>query len=126
MFAPYTPIPTNILFFDRSGPTRTVWYYEHHLPKGRKNYTKTAPLQFEEFEPCLKWWNSRAENDQAWQVSASELLASNCNLDRKNPRASEDINHLPPQQLVSSIIQKEQRITEIITRIRDLLAQQAT
>ena len=51
VFAPYTSIPTNMLFFDRSGPTREVWYYEQPLPEGRKNYTKTAPIQFEEFAP---------------------------------------------------------------------------
>jgi type I restriction enzyme M protein len=44
VFAPYTSIPTNLLFFDRSGPTREVWYYEQPLPEGRKNYTKTAPI----------------------------------------------------------------------------------
>ena len=49
VFAPYTGIPTNLLFFDRSGPTKEVWYYEQPLPEGRKNYTKTKPLQFEEF-----------------------------------------------------------------------------
>ncbi len=41
VFAPYTGIPTNLLFFDRSGPTKEVWYYEQPLPEGRKNYTKT-------------------------------------------------------------------------------------
>ena len=51
VFAPYTSIPTNLLFFDRSGPTKEVWYYEHPLPEGRKNYTKTQPIQFEEFAP---------------------------------------------------------------------------
>ena len=56
VFAPYTSIPTNILFFDRSGPTREVWYYEQPLPDGRKNYTKTAPIQFEEFAPLIEWW----------------------------------------------------------------------
>src|SRR5881392_1721383 len=56
MFAPYTSIPTNILFFDRSGPTKEVWYYEHLLPAGKKNYTKTAPIQFEEFAPLVSWW----------------------------------------------------------------------
>lgn len=49
VFAPYTSIPTNLLFFDRSGRTREVWYYEQPLPEGRKNYTKTAPIHFEEF-----------------------------------------------------------------------------
>ena len=46
VFAPYTSIPTNILFFERGGPTKEVWYWEHKLPVGRKNYTKTQPLQF--------------------------------------------------------------------------------
>jgi type I restriction enzyme M protein len=122
VFAPYTSIPTNLLFFDRSGPTREVWYYEHPLPEGRKNYTKTAPIQFEEFAACLAWWNKRGENERAWRVPAAELLANSCNLDRKNPRAKEDITHLPPDQLATSILQKEQRIAEIMGNIRDLLA----
>src|SRR5437879_4654196 len=125
VFAPYTSIPTNLIFFDRSGPTRDVWYYEHPLPDGRKNYTKTAPLQFEEFAPCQAWWAKREENDRAWKVPAAELLANNCNLDRKNPRAKEDITHLPPEQLVASIIDKEQRIAEIMGRVQKLLAESA-
>lgn len=122
VFAPYTLIPTNILVFDRSGPTREVWYYEHPLPEGRKNYTKTMPLQFEEFAPCLEWWNDRQEGGQAWKVPAKELLAANCNLDRKNPHARKDATHLPPEQLVESILAKEQRILEIMETIRGLLA----
>jgi type I site-specific restriction endonuclease len=123
VFAPYTSIPTNLLFFDRSGPTREVWYYEHPLPEGRKNYTKTAPIQFEEFAACQAWWNKREENERAWRVPVADLLAGNCNLDRKNPRAKEDIAHLPPEQIVASIIEKEQRIAEIMGRIQKLLAE---
>jgi len=125
VFAPYTGIPTNILFFDRSGQTREVWYYEQPLPEGRKNYTKTAPIQFEEFAPLISWWNKREENDLAWKVAAAELLATGCNLDRKNPRAKEDITHLPPAQLVTDILKKEQRIGEIMGNIQKLLAKQA-
>ncbi|MEJ7594169.1 MAG: N-6 DNA methylase [Planctomycetaceae bacterium] len=124
VFAPYTNIPTNLLFFDRSGPTREVWYYEHPLPEGRKNYTKTAPLQFEEFAECQTWWNDREENDRAWKVPVAELLANSCNLDRKNPRAKEDITHLPPEQLAASILQKEHRIGEIMVNIQKLLKQE--
>ncbi len=123
VFAPYTSIPTNLLFFDRSGPTREVWYYEHPLPEGRKNYTKTAPIQFEEFAPLIAWWSKREENDRAWKVPAKELLAAGCNLDRKNPRGKEDITHLPPEQLAADLLKKEQRIAEIIGKIQGLLRQ---
>jgi type I restriction enzyme M protein len=121
VFAPYTSIPTNLLFFDRSGPTKEVWYYEHPLPEGRKNYTKTQPIQFEEFKPCLDWWGKRKENGQAWKVPTNELLATGYNLDRKNPNAKGDITHLPPEKLAASIIEKEQRIAQIISNIRSLL-----
>jgi type I restriction enzyme M protein len=123
VFAPYTSIPTNLLFFDRSGPTKQVWYYEHPLPEGRKNYTKTQPLQFEEFKPCLDWWNKRKENDRAWKVPAKELLANSCNLDRKNPRGKVDFEHLPPEQLADDILKKEQRIAELMLEIKAVLAE---
>lgn len=122
VFAPYTGIPTNLLFFDRSGPTREVWYYEQPLPEGRKNYTKTQPIQFEEFSSCLSWWNSRAENEQAWRVPVEQIIANGCNLDIKNPNGKEDFEHLPPEQLVEDIVRKEQRILEIVDEIRQVLA----
>jgi type I restriction enzyme M protein len=122
VFAPYTSIPTNILFFDRSGPTREVWYYEQPVPEGRKNYTKTAPIQFEEFAGIISWWSKREENERAWKVPAVELLANGCNLDRKNPHAKEDITHLPPEQLAADILKKEQHIVEIMEKLREMLA----
>jgi type I restriction enzyme M protein len=121
VFAPYTSIPTNILFFDRSGPTKEVWYYAQPLPEGRKNYTKTQPMQFEEFKECMAWWTTRKENDQAWKVSAKELLDANCNLDRKNPSAKVDFEHLPPDQLADDILKKELRIAELMREIKATL-----
>jgi type I restriction enzyme M protein len=68
VFAPYTGIQSNLLFFDRSGPTKEIWYYETPLPAGRKNYSKTAPMQYEEFADCLAWWKNRVESNRAWRV----------------------------------------------------------
>jgi type I restriction enzyme M protein len=121
VFAPYTSIPTNLLFFERGGPTREVWYYEHALPEGRKNYTKTAPLQFDEFKPLVEWWTKRDENERAWKVPADEIRAAGFNLDRKNPNAKQDIAHLPPEELVASILDKERQIIEIMERVRAML-----
>jgi type I restriction enzyme M protein len=128
VFAPYTSIPTNLLFFDRSGPTKEIWYYEQPLPNGRKQYTKTQPLQSDEFEPCLEWWKHREGNDRAWKVSAKDVVKygedgalQSVNLDLKNPRGKEDVTHLPPEQLAESILAKEQRIAEIVTKIKGML-----
>jgi len=76
VFAPYTDIPANLLFFERGGPTDTIWYYELSLPEGRKKYSKTAPLQFEEFAPVLAWWNAREERPQAWKLDFAARRAA--------------------------------------------------
>lgn len=125
VFAPYTSIPTNILFFDRSNPTKDVWYYEQPLPEGRKNYTKTQPLQFDEFKDCIAWWGKRKESDQAWKVPVKDLLDANCNLDRKNPRAKVDFEHLPPEKLADDILKKELRIAELMREIKAVLGASA-
>ena len=124
VFRPYTDIPTNLLFFDRSGSTKDVWYYEHPLPEGRKSYTKTKPLLLEEFAPCLEWWDERVENERAWKVPVEELLANNCNLDRKNPNGQVDFEHLPPGQLVEDILAKERRIIELLGQVKAMLREQ--
>ena len=75
VFAPYTDIPANLIFFDRTGPTGDIWYYELPLPEGRKKYSKTAPLQYEEFAACLAWWNQREGNAQAWKIDFAAIKA---------------------------------------------------
>src|SRR5215211_5255318 len=97
VFAPYTSIPTNLLFFDRSGPTTETWYYEQPMPEGRKNYTKTQPIQLEEFSDCLTWWKNREENERAWKVPAAAIRENSYNLDVKNPHGREELEHLPPE-----------------------------
>lgn len=123
VFSPYTSISTNMLFFDRSGQTEEVWYYEQPLPEGSKNYTKTKPMRYEEFAECLAWWKNRAESERAWKVSADEILKDGCNLDVKNPHSKEKLEHLPPEELTESILEKEQRIMKIMTEIQQTLAE---
>jgi type I restriction enzyme M protein len=90
-------------------------------PEGRKNYSKTKPIQYEEFADCLKWWAKRQENERAWKVMAADVAAHGYNLDIKNPHAAEDLVHLPPEQLADDILKKEQRIIEIVGEIKGIL-----
>jgi type I restriction-modification system DNA methylase subunit len=90
VFNPYTGIKTNLLFFTKGQPTKDIWFYEHPYPAGVKNYSKTKPMKFEEFQAEIDWWGneadgfaSRVENEQAWKVSIDEVIARNFNLDIK-------------------------------------------
>jgi type I restriction enzyme M protein len=193
IFLPYTNISTNVLFFeagdseDSGWCTKEIWYYQHPLPEDRK-YSKSRPLEFQEFQPLLSWWDDRVENERAWKVPFLDLLRSMeekakpyweaavetkaeadrilnkiekladvekpeqsvivelrgqeralrerareqqgkgdtiywsaFNLDLKNPRAAAMLEHLPPEQLVASIVEKEQKILAIMGEIETLL-----
>jgi len=123
VFAPYTDIPSNILFFDRGGPTETIWYYEQPMAEGRKKYSKTAPLQYDEFAPLLAWWRDRKESPQAWCVSAAEVQANNTNLDLKNPHAKQGLEHADPRDLVAAMRAKEQDVLRLLGEIEALVCE---
>ena len=75
-FAPYTDIPANLLFFDRTGPTETIWYYQIPLPEGRKKYSKTMPMRADDMAECQKWFTAkkRVATDQAWKIDFKGIL----------------------------------------------------
>ncbi len=110
VFAPYTGIKTNLLFFTKGTPTKDVWYYEHPYPPGAKSYNKGKPITIAEFETEKAWWgkpdkhghySKRQETDRAWRVSIDQIKAGNFNLDLKNPHTTEegpgDVDQLLPE-----------------------------
>lgn len=123
VFAPYADIPSNLLFFDRSGATDTIWFYELPLPEGRKKYSKTAPLQYEEFADCLTWWGDRQEGPRAWKSTAKEVEARGWNLDLKNPNAAQDLEHAEPADLVARMRGHEREVVRLIGEIEALVGE---
>lgn len=61
VFAPYTSITTNILFFDNTGKTEETWFYRLDMPEGYKHFSKTKPMELKHFDPVIEWWNDRRE-----------------------------------------------------------------
>lgn len=113
VFAPYTSIATNLLFFDKGMPTKEIWYYEHQLPAGRKAYNKTNPIKLEEFRPIKEWWNNRRENEHAWRVSIDEIKRRNYDLDIKNPRSKND-EKIDPLQAFEEYKDKQEKLSSAI------------
>ena len=78
VFSPYASITTNILFFDRTGPTKETWFYRLDMPEGYKHFSKTKPMKLEHFASAVDWWNDRQELtvdgfDKARKFTAREL-----------------------------------------------------
>lgn len=82
IFAPYTDIPCNLLFFQHGEPTKKIWYYELLPPGDKKKYSKTRPIQNEEFAELKEWWKKRQENDVAWLIDF-ETVVKNKELEAK-------------------------------------------
>lgn len=116
VFNPYTGINTNLLFFTKGEPTKEVWYFEHPLPEGYKNYAKTKPIRIEEFDLEKGWWNDRKENQYAWKVTLDEIKARNYNLDIKNPYVAGIYNGDPEK-----LLKQYQKLMLEIESTRDAL-----
>lgn len=90
VFAPYTDIKTNILFFERGGPTEQILFCEPQLAEGT-TLSKTNPFLYEWLSPyleCVRTGEAPVALDIAatcWTVKRSELDET-LNLDLKNPR----------------------------------------
>ena len=123
-FAPYTDIPSNLLFFDKTGPTKEVWFYEIPPPEGRKKYSKTNPLRFEDFANCQEWWADRAETGYAWRTTISDIESRYYNLDLRNPNRPNDLAHRPPAELFAELMETEHKIISLLDELQGDIEEQ--
>lgn len=118
VFAPYTSITTNILFFDKTGPTKETWFYRIDLPEGYKAFSKTKPMRLEHFAPVTAWWNARKplEEDgvpRAAVYAVQDILANDANLDLCGfPHEEEEI--LPPAELIARYQSERRRLNALV------------
>lgn len=127
VFAPYTNITTNLLFFEKPDykeegeiVTKEVWFFEHPLPKGYKTYAKTKPIKHSEFDLEKSWWNERCENEYAWRVDVNDIIKSNYNLDIKNPNKQEEKLE-SPEFYLNEYEKNYKEIVEIKNRLKEEL-----
>ncbi len=129
VFAPYTGIKTNILFFTKGVPTTDIWFYEHPYPEGMTSYNKSKPMRFEEFQTEQDWWGSetdgfkaRKPTSQAWKIKADEIAANGYNLDRKNPHQAAAIEH-KPEDLLRAYEKTQETIQSLRNQLKAILSE---
>ena len=131
VFAPYTSITTNILFFDKTKTTEKIWFYRVDIPEGYKHFSKTKPMKLEHFADCQEWWDNRrvindddTETFKAKDFSAAEIIERNFNLDLCG-YPSQEIEILSPLETIhdfkESFNQLSINLNEQIEDISNLL-----
>ena len=121
VFAPYTSITTNILFFDKTGGTKETWFYRLDMPEGYKNFSKTKPMKLEHFQPAIDWWDNREEiivddAPKAKKYTLQEIVDNNYNIDLCGyPHEEEEI--LAPQDLINNYREKRASLDADIDRV---------
>ncbi|MBQ6610298.1 MAG: SAM-dependent DNA methyltransferase [Oscillospiraceae bacterium] len=122
VFSPYTSITTNILFFDRTGPTEQTWFYRLDMPEGYKHFSKTKPMKLEHFDPVVEWWQNRqaiSEDgfDKARCFTVKELSEDlGYNLDQCGyPHEEEEI--LAPMDLIQRYQEERASLNAEIDRV---------
>lgn len=120
VFAPYTSIATNILFFDYNQTgTEDIWYFEVPLPEGYKAFSKTKPMLSKHFDPVREWWNDRKESEYSWKVTKEDVVKRGYNLDIKNPNKPEEESHDPVV-----LLQQYKEVCEEVKKLQNTLIEE--
>ena len=118
VFAPYTSITTNVLFFDKTGTTEKIHYYDIPLPEGYKSFSKTRPFGDTHMEGVKTWWNNRDNGDEnAYVITKDEVVANGYNLDFKNPNKIVEEHNFTLEELLLSMTEKSKNISSLLEKI---------
>ena len=85
VFAPYTSIPTNILFFEKGSSTKETHYIQVSPPDSGKNYSKTNPIQGKYFTTVIELWDIKEEHKNSWIVPVEVFHNNDYDLSPQNP-----------------------------------------
>ncbi|MHA2616647.1 MAG: HsdM family class I SAM-dependent methyltransferase, partial [bacterium JZ-2024 1] len=133
-FAPYSDVKTALIFFERPGPTREIWYYELPLPEGLKKFSKGSPIQDEHFTEARKLWQAwdayrkgqgpreACLSEHSWIVRVEEVKARGYDLTARNPNRKEAESLPPPMEIVASLLEREREIWGIVQELDELLS----
>jgi type I restriction enzyme M protein len=125
VFAPYTDIPSNLIFFDSTKATDNIWFYEIDIPEFKKKYSKSKPIRIEEFENLKKWWNDRTENENAWSIRVADVIKEaengsvSINLDLKNPNKKDIYIGLNAESIANDIYSQISENLKLIENIKE-------
>jgi type I restriction enzyme M protein len=132
-FAPYSDVKTALIFFERSGPTEEIWYYEMPLPEDLKKFSKGSPIEDEHFAEAVALWQawdayrrgegSRPEpTDNSWIESVDKIKERDYDLSARNPNIDESVDLPQPAELTARLLERARELQETLANLHDLVS----
>ncbi|KAA6226648.1 SAM-dependent DNA methyltransferase [Campylobacter sp. LR185c] len=127
VFAPYTGITTNILFFDKcKNGTQNTYFYRLDMPEGIKSFGKTKSIKLEHFKPFYEWYDNgkndiidKKNNFKAKSFSKDELIQREYNFDLCGFINEEEEEILKPYELIEQIKKERDTLNNTLDSIMD-------
>ena len=116
-----TPVKTNLLFFDKTGPTEEIWYYEIQPPEGMKNFTKTRPMRDEDWQDCYEKWQNRELSENSWIVKIDEIDEETYELTPRNPNKLKKKEYRPAKEILEDILREEKEVIALFEELKEML-----
>ena len=116
VFLPYSGVKTNIIFFDKTGATQDIWYYEVDL---WRKLTKNKPINYDEIKHIPELMKKREISENSWIVKAKDI--QNFDLSAKNPNKIKEEIFREPDEILTGMAENEAEIQKILENLRNYL-----
>jgi len=107
-------VKTNLLFFNKGGPTEKVWYYDLSDIK----VGKRKPFTLDKFDDFFRLLPTFADSERSWTVTRQEIEARGFDLKAVNPNRKPVIDTRTPEELLDLIEAKGREVAEALKALR--------
>lgn len=109
-------VKTNLIFFDKTGSTKEIWYGELN-----GKFTKKQKMHDSDAETVFTKWQKREVSENSWIVSIDEIKARGYDLSPKNQNSADVDEHLSPADLLVEIQKNQTEIDNILSSLNEIL-----
>jgi len=115
---------TNLLFFDKTGKTKEIWYYDfagYSEDVLKKKYTKANPVTDEDLKDCFEKYKNREISKYSWIEPVEEIIKRDYDLTARNPNRKEEISYKDPEEIILEVEKNTKEILKIIEELKDFI-----
>lgn len=109
-------VKTNLVFFEKTGTTKEIWYGE---VEGK--FTKKQVIKDSDLEEVFEKWQKREASKNSWVVAIDELKKKGFDISPGNPNVSEEKELPSPEELLNKIEKAQKETASILSDIKKVL-----